>query len=87
MASSAEDDQPWHRIHATKSIWGEMTCLQIMHTTLLEIVYGFFAFFGVAVSLIQMFQIGNLRHCVASLEGKRPTEGRSGSPANKVGSE
>ena len=53
-----------------------MTCLQIMHTTLLEIVYGFFAFFGVAVSLIQMFQIGNLRHCVASLEGKRPIEGR-----------
>ena len=36
----------------------------------------FFAFFGVAVSLIQMFQIGNLRHCVASLEGKRPIEGR-----------
>ena len=36
----------------------------------------FFAFFGAAASLIQMFQIGNLRHCVASLEGKRPIEGR-----------
>ena len=47
----------------------------------------FFAFFGAAASLIQMFQIGNLRHRAASLEGKRPTEGRSGSPTNKVGSE
>ena len=36
----------------------------------------FFAFFGAAASLIQMFQIGNLRHCVASLEGKRPIKGR-----------
>ena len=64
-----------------------MTCLQIMHMTLLGIVHGFFAFFGAAASLIQMFQIGNLRHRVASLEGKRPTEGGSGSPTNKVGSE
>jgi hypothetical protein len=47
----------------------------------------FFAFFGAAASLIQMFQIGNLRHRAASLEGERPTEGRSGSPTNKVGSE
>ena len=36
----------------------------------------FFAFFGAVASLIQMFQIGNLKHRVASLEGKRPTEGR-----------
>ena len=63
-----------------------MTCLQIMHMTLLGIVH-FFAFFGAAASLIQMFQIGNLRHRVASLEGKRPTEGGSGSPTNTVGSE
>ena len=36
----------------------------------------FFAFFGAAASLIQMFQIGNLRHRVASLDGKLSTEGR-----------
>ena len=87
MARSAEDDQPWHRIHATKSIRGEMTCLQHYAYDLAWNCAWFFAFFGAAASLIQMFQIGNLRHRAASLEGKRPTEGRSGSPTNKVGSE
>ena len=46
VARSTEDDQPCHRIHATKSIWGEMTCLQIMHRTLLEIAYGFCLFWS-----------------------------------------
>ena len=36
----------------------------------------FFVCFGAAASLIQMFQIGNLRHRVASLDGKLSTEGR-----------
>ena len=73
-----EDDQPWHRIHATKSIGGEMTCLQIMHTTCLELCM-VFCLFGAAVSLIQMFQIGNLRHRAASLKAAthpRVGEGR-----------
>ena len=78
VASSTEDYQPCHQVHAVKSPYQiHMGRNDMFANYAYDFVgnCGGFACFGAAASPIQMFQIGNLRHRVSILESKRSTEG------------